>query len=148
MDYSTNDDILKQISEDELAVLTGDDTGAAVDWERVEYARGNADGLINSYLWDRYPVPLSDPVPAIVSWLSAELTVINLFQYSYKDTALPNAAVWRKIDAMKLLRQLQDGTVALMLTGENPPNSPLLLSNKTGNNRLFSDDVLEQFGNI
>jgi len=146
MSYSVDDDMLYEFSESELAILTGDPTGTTIDWDRVAFARDNSARTIDTYLKGVYEVPFSEePVPSLIRKLSIDLTVVFLYEIAYKNSSVPNSIVWRRIYAIKLLKDLRDGIVTLA-DGENPVNLPTtILSNKTDKQKLFSDDVLDQF---
>ncbi|MFH1049314.1 MAG: DUF1320 domain-containing protein [bacterium] len=146
MSYSVDNDLLFEFSESELAILTGDPTGTTIDWDRVEFARINADRTIDTYLWGVYQVPFTEePVPPLVIKLSVDLTVVYLYEIAYKNSSVPNSIIWRRIYAIKMLKDLREGVITLMDLehSTNPPKT--ILSNKTDNQRLFSDDVLDEF---
>ena len=146
MSYSLDEDLLLEFSESELAILTGDPSGTTIDWDRVAHARVSGDSVIDTYLWGVYVVPFTEePLPPLLRKLSIDLTVVNLFEIAYKNSAVPNSIVWRRIYAIKMLKDLRDGAITLMdyEHTNNPPET--ILSNKTDNKRLFSDDVLDLF---
>ena len=146
MPYSTQDDILFEISESELAVITGDPTGTTVDWSKYEFARINADTTIDIYLYGVYNTPFTEePIYPIIRKLSVDLTLVYLYEAAYKDSVVPNAMVWRRINAIKLLKDIRDGKVVIEDLERliSPPKS--LLSNKTNEKRIFNDNVLDYF---
>jgi phage gp36-like protein len=146
MSYSVLQDLLYEFSESELAILTGDPTGTTIDEDRVNAARLYADRTIDSYLEGIYNVPfVAEAIPPLIVKLSADLTIVNLFEIAYKNSALPNTIVWRRIYGIKMLKDLRIGKIAIMDLEHsiNPPES--IKSNKTDNQRIFSDDVLDQF---
>lgn len=112
MSYSTDSQLLKELSNSELAVLTGDSTGSTVDQNKIDQARFHADTLIDTFLYGRYGVPFEEP-PAIINKLSIDLTIVSLYENTYKDAALPYVIVYRKLDAMKLLDKIQNGILKL-----------------------------------
>lgn len=145
MPYSTDGELLAEFSEQELAILTGDPTGTAHDTNRTNYARSNADALIDSYLQGRYEVPFKDPVDPVIRKISTDLTVVHLYEYFNSDSSLPNSVTWRKIYAMKLLKDLQQGTVTLpgYIGGGNAP--PPIVNPHSGRGRFFGEDKLNEF---
>ncbi len=146
MGYSTDADLLLEFSESELAILTGDPTGTTIDQDRVDFARLNADRTIDTYLWGVYNVPfVEEAVTPLIRKLSVDLTIVYLYEIAYKNSSLSNAIVWRRIYAFKMLKDLRDGKITIIDIehGTNPPET--ILSNKTDNQRIFSDDVLDKF---
>ena len=145
MGYSSNEALLLEFSGQELARLTGDSTGALIDYDRIDYARYMADSVIDSYLSGRYSVPFVSVIPALIEKISTDLTVANLYDYAYRSTSVPQTVTWRKINVMKLLRDVQSGIVSIGMGthGSNVP--PAIESNKTVSDKLFTDDLLDQF---
>ncbi|MBM2817024.1 MAG: hypothetical protein HW421_3786 [Ignavibacteria bacterium] len=145
MAYSTDDDLLKEFSTEELARLSGDSTGQEIDTDRTDYAHTNADAFINSNLNAICAVPFEEPVPAIISSISIALTIANLYEYSCKNSIVPSGIVLRKIEAMRLLKDIRNGIISLNSGNLSQMSPPPIISNKTGQSALFSDDVLDQF---
>jgi len=145
MAYSFDSDLLKEFSESDLAKLTGDPTGTTVDSSRIAYARINADALIDSYLSGRYDVPFTTTIDPIIAKLSLDLTVANLYDYSNHRTSVPNTVVWRKLNAMQLLKDIQRGNVFLNTGASLSGKENAIISNKTEDDRYFSKDLFQQF---
>ena len=145
MGYSTNIGLLLEFTTQELARLTGDSTGAVINYDRIDYARYMADSIIDAYLSGRYGVPFEDPVPAIIEKISYDLTVANLYDFAYRSTSVPQTVTWRKINIMKLLRDVQSGLVSIGAGTHGTDAPPLIESNKTESDKLFTDDILDQF---
>jgi phage gp36-like protein len=145
MAYSSDDDLLKEFSEQELARLTGDPSGATINTDRTDYARANADALIDSYLYGRQDVPFSEPVNPLINKISNDLTVSNLYDFAYRNSSVPGTVTWRKISAIKLLKDIQVGIVSLIGTtpGTNAPG--IIISNKDELDKLFPDEILDEF---
>jgi len=115
MSYSTDNDLLAEVSEYDLAKLTGDSSGTTVDYDRIERSRADADSIINGYLMGRYEVPLPIPYDPLIVKLSIDLTMVHLFEFAYSKSSMPNTMVWRRINALKILSGLTTGVVGLML---------------------------------
>ena len=145
MPYSSNSDLLKEISTAELAKLTGDPEGITIDTERTGYARANADGLIDAYLYGRYDVPFSDTPDPLIKRLSCDLTIVYLYEYAYHGSIVPNTILNRKLNAVSLLKDLQRGTIVLQdaVSGGNAP--PSVITNKQDYERIFDEDTLDKF---
>ena len=145
MAYSSDSDLLKEFSTEELARLTGDPTGTTIDTDRTTHARTNADAMIDAYLHGRYTVPFESPVDLIINKISVDLTVVNLYDYAYRDSSVPNTVVWRRIYGLKLLKDIQKGYVSIQNASHGTNAPPPLVSNKSEQDRFFGDEVLDQF---
>ena len=115
MAYCAQADIEEQLSQSELIQLTDDADAGVVDASVVARAIADADDEINSYLQERYTVPLS-PVPGLIRKLSVDVSIYNL--YSRRDLDAP-VRTKRYEDDVKLLRSLAKGEASLGL--EPPP---------------------------
>lgn len=148
MEYSIYEDILLQIPESELAILTGDPTGTTVNLERVDAARTNADSTIDTYLWGVYNVPfVEEPIYPLIRKIAVDLTIVYLYETAYKDSNMPNTIIWKRIYAIKMLKDLRNGliTVTDLQRITEPP--PSILTNKT-EDRIFSNDELDKFSDL
>lgn len=116
MAYATLEDLLDQISEQDLTDLT-DDTGAgAIDQDKVARAIADADAEIDAYCGVRHLVPLS-PVPAVIRKLSVDLALYNLFA---RRGIVPEDRKDRRDQALIFLRLVGSGKVTL---GADDPDS-------------------------
>lgn len=140
MAYSTNEDLLNQMSFEELARLSGDDTGAAVDEDRIDEARRNADALTDTFLNGRYTLPF-ESVPEIIRTISIELTVYFLNEYKFRDSMISPAVIAIKDNSLKLLSLIQNGDLKIATTGTNPPE---IITNKS-NNKIFKGNRTDVF---
>lgn len=145
MGYFEINDLLLEMSEADLARLTGDSTGAEVNEERIEYAQNMAEAIINSFLAGRYNVPFTDEVDIIIKKLSMDLTVYNLYEYAYSKSVIPDTVITRRLNALLLLKQLQTGEIHILSLkpGTNAP--PPIFSNKSENDKEFSDELLDTY---
>lgn len=143
--YSTLADIYLEIHEPDLARLTGDSNGVVVDMERVHHAIQMADAVVDSYLYGRYEVPFEVPIDPTITKVSVDLAMANLYDYAYADSGIPNTIVWRRINALRFLKDLQEGKATLRFTNPTLNASPPIISNKSLEDRYFSDDLLDNF---
>jgi len=60
MPYCSIQDLLKEMSSEDLSKLTGDPTGININEIRTEAAIASADALINAYLYGKFNTPLTD----------------------------------------------------------------------------------------
>ena len=142
MAYSSDTDLLKEISEAELARLTGDTSGQTIDTDRTDYARENADALIDAYLFGRYDVPFTGDIDPIIKKVSIDLTLANLYDFAYSKATVPSTITWRKINAVKLLKDIRSGDVALVNIGIGIGTPPAILSNNNPMKRKYHKRIL------
>lgn len=118
MSYSTQDDLLKHVTSDDLTQLTDDEGSGMVAADRVADAIADADATIDGYLARRYALPLS-PVPALVNHLSVDIALYNL--YCRRPGTMPEARKDRYDAALKQLTDLAKGLAVLPGASEAPP---------------------------
>jgi phage gp36-like protein len=143
MAYSTEADILKDISSVELAQLTSesDDT---VDHDVVAKAILDADAEIDGYLAVRSSVPL-DPVPALVAKLSTRIALYNLFSRRASRAGGVNETVKDNYErSVEILKAIAKGDVKL---GVDAPvaAAPSPGAQVSAPSRLFTRDTLQGF---
>jgi len=145
MAYSSENDLLKEMSESDLAKLTGDTSGQTINSDRVNNAIDNADAMINSYLCGRYSVPFAGTPDAIIKKISVDMTIGNLYESAYGRTTVPSTIVWRRLNSIKLLKDIQSGVVGLSSIGSGTGTPPAIISNKDDKSTIFSDNILDSF---
>jgi len=144
MGYSTKNDLLNEFSYLDLAILSGDDTGALIDDSRINHAIDQADSIIRAYVYAKYNLDdIAAPGPLFTK-LSLDITVYNLYLYHNSDSDLPSSVIRRYIDAIKTLQGIQKGEVNIDdLLDFNEP-SLLIKTNNTAT-RYFDSDTLSRF---
>jgi len=140
--YTNLNDLLKEFTPEELAILTGDPSGSVIDQARVDYAISNASNLIDSFLRNRFDVPFN-PVPILINFVARELAVANLYEYYNHDGVVPTSISRRKSYALYLLRQIQNGDLQLDIADNS--RRPVLMVNKDKDSRIFGNDILDTF---
>lgn len=141
--YCTLDDLKKAIPEENLIQLT-DDTGLGViDNEKIDDAIDYAQQLIDGYLRGRYTVPL-DPVPQLIRRFAVDMAVFHLYSRRF-ELDMPQTMIERRKEIIRLLEQIQQGKVLLGMETPQSPGQGYYKTNKTSENRVFTDDVLNQF---
>lgn len=145
MAYSSNLDLLNEMAPEELAKLSGSPGGGLIDPDRTDYARSNADALIDAYLWGRYPVPFEAPIDPLIKRISCDLTMVYLYEYAYQGSIVPSSILQRKLLAIAMLKDLQRGKISLMgyTNGSNAP--AVIICNKDSDDRLFFKNLLEEY---
>lgn len=108
MAYCTESDLLKMISQEELAALSAE-SGGTPDSQVVAEAINRAAGEIDAYLGTRYALPLS-PVPDQVKGLAVDLAIYHLFG---RRSVLPPVRRQRYEAAVSFLKQVAAGLAML-----------------------------------
>lgn len=110
MAYSDNNDLLKELTNEELIQLSGG--SGSINIDRTDSARNKADTLINANLYGIYEVPFAI-VPEIIKQLSIDLTLYYLYLYSKKEAFLPVPIIERKSDAIIIINKLAKKEIKL-----------------------------------
>jgi hypothetical protein len=82
------------------------------------------------------------PADKIIQKCSLDLVIAGLYEISYKNATVPATVTWRKINAVKLLKDIQKGLIVL---GKPTAEGATVLTNRDGTERLFDDDLMDQF---
>jgi len=98
-----------------------------------------ADAIIDAYLSDQYDVPI-DPVPKVITTISAHLAVCSLYERPH-DLDAPEGIAIRRKRFMQILGKIQAGEVRLSTKTRRVE----FLSSKASDDILFSDDLLKQY---
>ena len=144
MAYCTQDDILNQISEDDLIQLTDDDDAGEVDTDKVSRAIDDAEALIDSYCGTKYLVPFST-VPDIIRSQAVEIAIYDLFA---RRMGAPEERKQRYDDAIRFLKDVAGGKASL---GVQPPPDPPGDDNYTGGSqvsvrtKIFDSDTMDKY---
>ena len=140
MAYCTRADLEQRIPLARLVELTDDDGTGMVDQDRIDEAIGAAQGEVDGYLAERYPVPL-DPVPPLVKAACADIAIYHL--YSRTQDEIPETRKDRYAAAVRLLEKLAAGTVSLGLA--SPPAQTGGGMVVASGERLFPDEELDRY---
>ncbi len=141
MPYSTQSDILKRISSDELAQLSSEtDT---IDADVVTEMIATADAEIDSYVAVRYAVPLPAP-PKFISTVSVSIALYRLFERrSQRLGGIPQAVKDGYENAKSILKQISQGHLSV---GADPPPGPSSMSGRASfesDSREYTKDTLK-----
>jgi len=145
MGYSDINNLLNEINPDELARLTGDPSGQQINAVRIDWARVMAESIIDSYLVGRWTIGDYNPADTLLKKLSIDLTIYTLYEYAFGRSVIPNTIVWRRMNAMKMLKDLQSGYASLVSQQGEILSPPSIRSNKININRTFSNELMDQF---
>lgn len=144
MAYSSNSDLLKRFTSEELAKLTGDESGVTIDTDRTDVARDLADATIDATLHGRYTVPFTEPDPLIVS-ISVDLTIYHLYRIEYGELPLPTEVNGYYEEALQLLDDLRVGDLYLGEHTAGIDAPPTITTQKSDTNRIYSGNVLDSY---
>ncbi|MEO5355782.1 MAG: DUF1320 domain-containing protein [Nitrospirae bacterium YQR-1] len=140
--YITATDITVVMQVSDVIALTDDGDIGVQNTALIESAIVQADSVIDSYLGSRYQLPLSI-VPEIVKSIAVSVTVWVLCQRGAFNPTETRIKVYD--DAIKFLKDIAKGVAGLGLeekTAKNPDSSS---TNKTTNDRVFTQDTLKGF---
>ena len=113
-------DIEKRLDPKHLAELADDDLDGAADTTVVEAAIADADGMIDTYLGERYDVPLAETTP-LLRRLAVDLAVAALFARR-RESASPVHDERAKL-AMDILGRIASGELALAGVASTAPRA-------------------------
>lgn len=139
--YCTIDDI--EAPRDDLVELTDDNNVGDVDQAVVDRALASAAELIDGYLRGRYSLPL-DPVPGLLVTLSADIALYRLYARRPR-LDVPESLADRYKNALKLLGEIQKGTITIGATGTSDAPAPTSGPSFSAPERVFSRDRLKDF---
>lgn len=139
--YCTLDDLVKLLPEDILVQLTDDDNLGVIDTGRIGEAIATAGAEIDGWCAPRYVVPFTEPVPALIKKCAIDVAIYNL--YSRRVETIPETRATRYKEAMRLLKDIATGNVALG-TAEIPAARTEGVLTVVAPDRLFPHDLLDR----
>lgn len=148
MSYSILENLTNIIPLKELINLTNDTAPATeINIEKINKAIEYADELINSYLRNKYVLPLKY-VPMIIQQVSTDIAAYRL--YSRRPGKLPEHIKDSYEEAKKILSNLQKEQMLLDLPSEHPneevaKSAKMITTNKTSKSRIFNDEMWSSF---
>lgn len=138
-DYFCIQELLQQMSSEELARLSGDPTGQTIDIVRIKQACKNAMAIIKAYLPNRINKGIDPVNDQIINKIAVDLTLVHLYEYANAKTSLPLTIMWRRTNAMRLLKDLQEGDAHLLDTTPCVSAPPRIVSNKSEEDGYFRE---------
>lgn len=112
--YCTVDDIKGQLPNDQLIAYTSDDPQIReVNLDVVNLAIKAACGTIDAHVRNRFPVPLSEPVPDEIKGYAVDIAIFNLC--GRKNMPMNDNRRARQKDAIRALEAIRDGKMDLSL---------------------------------
>lgn len=111
--YCTVDDIKGRLPNDQLVAFTADPPIREVNLDVVNRAITAACGIIDAHLRNRYPVPLTAPVPDEINGYAVDIAIFDLA--GRKNMPMNENRRARQKDAMRALEAIRDGKMELSL---------------------------------
>ncbi len=145
MPYSNENDLYYEYDFVDLNRISGSADDQVLDIARVLHAIEMGDAVIDGFLFGRYDVPFNGTIDPLIRKLSIDLAIANLFEYEYSKTGMPNTIVWRRINALRLLKDIQEGKVTLKGSSPGTNSPPPIVSNKTAADKYFSAGLMNRF---
>lgn len=143
MAYCTKTDILKKITDGELAMLTSE-TGVTDDTVVAECI-AEADGEIDSYAGRQYVVPMS-PVPDRVRNLSIDISIFKAAaRRAFKLGAINDSIRGLYDDAIAFLKDVAAGRAVIDGAVKPSQNTERTGGFSSANDRTFTPDSLKGF---
>lgn len=109
MSYAVQSDIVDRFGEELLYQIADRDRDQQLETAAIELALADASAEVDTYLSQRYTVPL-DPTPRVVVRLAVDIAVYRLAQ---KAQAYTEEIRQRYEDAIELLVRMAKGTAGL-----------------------------------
>lgn len=135
MAYSTQTDLLKRISEDELIQLTDKSDADAINTAAVTQAIADADAEIDSYC-GRYTLPFA-PVPVMVKKISVDIAIYNLYGLT-PTLKIPEDIQKRYENAAKFLLNVSKGLISLGADAPDEATDGGAETTRTKADRIFT----------
>jgi phage gp36-like protein len=117
MAYATLQDMATRFGQEELLQLTDRAGVQAIDGAAVTAALADADAMIETYLAQRYALPVA-PVPQLLRRIACDIT-----RFLLSGDAATDAVRQAHADALRTLRDLAGGAAALPGAAAAPPGA-------------------------
>ena len=146
--YCTIDDLLSRIDRRVLINLSNDVSPATeINMDCINENITIADYIINSSLRNKYSLPLPS-IPKILVQISADIVIYRL--YARRPQDVPKNYLQNFEDAKSMLKDLQNGSKVLEFatsdaTAETKLSPKMYITDKTDEDRIFSNDLLRGF---
>lgn len=131
MPYLTQQELIDRFGSTEITQLADRDGDGVIDQAVIDGAIADADAEIDGYLQSRYELPLGS-VPRVIERIAADLA--RYFLYDDHATEHVNK---RRDDAVKFLKSVSKGEVALGLSESGDPAKPADQATMESDGRTF-----------
>ena len=142
MAYCTLDDLKKNETEASIIQLTDDDNAGVVDMDNLNDAISNADDYINSKLRGHIALPLALPVSGIITQLSVEFAIVNLYKRRF-GSAMPESIMKRQSAANKDLNDIAAGII--IISEEHKAQEPAEAIKISSRQKKYTEEMMDQY---
>lgn len=129
--YAVEQDFIDRIGNDQLLLLTDRDADGSVDSDVLDEAISDATAEIDSYLGDKYTLPLPS-VPKVLVRICIDIAVYRL---AYSPDLQTEDIRTRYEDCVKFLKSVAKGEISLGLSVT--PDSSIGVVTISGPTRIF-----------
>lgn len=141
MAYCTIEDVQSSLGEDKLIELTDDEDTGEVNEDNLDSCIASADRIIDGYCQSRYTVPFTDPVPALITELSINLTIAKLFaRKRQQDDVIKDL----ERDQKALLAKINAGDIQIGISTDSPI-APVSTAKLTARTKIFDSTKMDQY---
>ena len=146
MAYVTNTDIEERLGTAAYVGLTDDAGIGSPDLDKIDEARGGAEGEVDSYLGRQYAVPVDlSEYPEVAAVLKSFVLDLVEHRLHGRRPPVPVPVTQKRAEALVWLRRVADGTVVLPAARVVTESSIRgTTGSVTGQPRLFSRDELSE----
>lgn len=138
--YANTQDIIARYSQAEFDLVFDRDGDGEVDQDAAERALADASAEIDGYLVGRYPLPLQDPPPVLVS------LAVDIAMYKGSvSTAITEEKRARYEDVVKFLTKVSEGKIMLRADSEGNQMAVADLPQLSAPGRVFTNETLGNF---
>ncbi len=142
MTYIVQDDLLAQVSEDQLLQLTDDDKVGEIDATKVDQAIAGAEAEAESYINVKYRVPVAAPIPQRVKDLCVDIAVYRLYK---RRQSAPDKVLKAYDYAIAFLKDVAAGRATLGIEPIPPISQKAGGGEVHGAKKLFDRNKLGSF---
>ncbi len=146
MAYITNTAIQERLGNSTYVQLADDDGDGLADVEVVDEVRLGAEGEVNSYLGQRFAVPIDlvkfPELAGVLKTISLDLAEHRL---RVRRPPIPASAIRQRDQAIDWLARIAAGTLALPATGVPLSSDRSPIADSVGDARILSRDELSDF---
>ncbi len=108
--YCTSNDIISAFPDEILADLM---ENGIINTTTIENVIGQADGIIDGFLRDRYTLPLPEPCDRIIKKISMDLAIVILYENARISSFIPDTIAKKEDRAMTFLYKISEGEISL-----------------------------------
>lgn len=122
--YASAADLAKAIPAETVVQLFDDDNDGTADADTITFFLDMAESVINSELEQLYRIPLTEPIPAVVKYITVFLAVAFAYDRHPEYVRAPGEKLYER--AKMLLRDIRDGKTGLDVEGLPVPANEVI----------------------